>query len=139
MQKKWFKFKIVRRRRRRTSSVTKHYLEHREATRTLVHARLQFFNIHYNLEYKRVAIRNQRRCWGSCSALGNVNFSYRLLFLPSELCDYIIVHELCHLKELNHSQRFWDLVGETIPDYEARKIAIKKYDHMTIKDMVGKT
>lgn len=131
---KWFK--IVRRRRRRTSSVTKHYIENKEAARALVHARLEFFNTHYGLIYKRVAIRNQKRCWGSCSALGNLNFSYRLLFIPPELCDYIIVHELCHLKELNHSQRFWDLVGETIPDYKERKRAIQKYDHLSVKDML---
>lgn len=131
---KWFK--IVRRRRRRTSSVTKHYTENKEAARSLVHARLEFFNQHYGLTYKRVAIRNQKRCWGSCSALGNLNFSYRLLFIPPELCDYIIVHELCHIKELNHSQSFWDLVGETIPDYKARKKAIQKYDHLSVKDMI---
>lgn len=129
-------FKIVRRRRRRSSSVTKHYTENKEMARALIHSRLEFFNTHYNLKYKRVSIKNQRRSWGSCSALGNLNFSYRLLFLPPELCDYIIVHELCHLKELNHSQRFWDLVGETIPDYRVRKTAIKKYDHMPANDMV---
>jgi len=132
--RRWFK--VRRRRRRVATSVTKHYLAHKEAARALVHSRLEFFNRHYNFIYRRVSIRNQRRCWGSCSALRNLNFSYRLLFLPPELCDYIIVHELCHLKELNHSKSFWDLVGETIPDYEARKKAIKKYDHMAVKDML---
>lgn len=114
----------VRRRKRRTS-VTKHYVAHREAARALVHERLAYFNAHYGFSYNRVAIRNQRRCWGSCTSLKNLNFSYRLLFLPLELTDYIIVHELCHLKELNHSSRFWDLVAETIPDYRECQRALK--------------
>lgn len=108
-------------RRRRRSSVTKHYLAHKEAARELVHARLTHFNQFYNFEYNRVAIRNQRRCWGSCTSLKNLNFSYRLLFLPPELADYIIVHELCHLQELNHSKNFWALVEQTLPEYKSHK------------------
>ena len=127
------RWRLVRRRRR--SSVTKHYLEHKAAARALVHSRLEFFNSHYGLAYKRVAIRNQRRCWGSCSALGNLNFSYRLLFLPPELSDYVIVHELCHLKELNHSPKFWALVAETIPDFKNRKQILKRYDHLPASEM----
>lgn len=109
-----------RRRRKRSSSVTKHYLEHKEAARELVLARLAYFNDHYGFEWKRVAIRNQRRCWGSCTSLKNLNFSYKLLFLPNELADYIIVHELCHLAELNHGKQFWQLVSEKVPDYKQK-------------------
>ncbi len=121
--------------KRRRSSVTKHYLEHKGAARQMIHARLEYFNTHYGLTYKRVAIRNQRRCWGSCSALGNLNFSYRLLFLPPELSDYVIAHELCHLKELNHSPRFWALLSETIPDYKERKKRLQAYDHLPARAM----
>lgn len=122
-------------RKRRRSSVTKHYLEHKELARTLIHARLEHFNTHYGFGYRRVAIRNQRRRWGSCSSLKNLNFSYRLLFLPTVLSDYIIAHELCHLKEMNHSGRFWDLLAETIPDYERRKKALRQYDRLSTREM----
>lgn len=125
-----WRFKIVRRKARRTTSVTKQYTDHKEAARQLIHTRLEYWNKHYKLTYKRVAIRNQRRSWGSCTSLGNLNFSYKILFLPAELADYIVVHELCHLKELNHSKNFWDLVAETIPDYLEKRLALKKYDHL---------
>ncbi len=109
-------------RRLRGSTVTKHYLENKETARKLVLARLQYFSQHYGLEWKRVAIRNQRRCWGSCSSLKNLNFNYKIQFLPPHLRDYIIVHEMCHLTHLNHQLDFWNLVGEVIPDY-ARCVA----------------
>ncbi|MEX0917594.1 MAG: M48 family metallopeptidase [Candidatus Paceibacterota bacterium] len=117
--------------------MTKHYTTHKEAARELVHARLAHFNQHYNLTYKRVAIRNQRRCWGSCTSLGNLNFSYRLLFLPPELADYVIVHELCHLKELNHSPNFWALVSETMPEYKIHRKTLRQYDHVPVRTLAG--
>ena len=96
---------------------TSHYYAHREAARVHITERVTYWNQYYNFTYKRIAIRNQRSRWGSCSALGNLNFNYKLLFLPSHLCDYIVVHELCHLKELNHGPRFWAEIGRTLPDY----------------------
>ncbi len=119
-----------RKRRRRLSSITKHYTEHKEQTRKLVQARLMYFNQHYGFEWNRVAIRNQRRCWGSCSSQKNLNFSYKLLLLPSHLCDYIIVHELCHLQEMNHGPQFWSLVAETIPDYKERIKQLKQIERL---------
>lgn len=116
--------------RRRASSVTKHYQENKEAARSLVLARLNFFNQHYNLKWNRVAIRNQRRCWGSCSSLRNLNFNYKILLLPPHLRDYIIVHELCHLVHLNHGRQFWDLVGEQIPDYKRCVSDLKAVDKL---------
>lgn len=133
-----FRFKRTQRRRRRASTVTKHYLEHKEAARVFIHSRLVHFNSHYHFIYKRIAIRNQRRRWGSCSALCNLNFSYRLLFLPPELADYVIAHELCHIKELNHSPRFWALLQETIPNYKIRRQELKKYDHLSVSKISSK-
>ena len=125
-------WRLYRRRRRRASSVTKHYLQHKEVAREHVCARLEYFNQHYQFSWNRVAIRNQRRCWGSCTSLKNLNFSYKLIFLPSELLDYIVVHELCHLAELNHGPQFWTLVSEQIPDYKARIRALREVERTGI-------
>ena len=117
-------------RKKRASTVTKHYLEHKELARALTHARLEHFNQYYNLPYKRVAIKNQRRCWGSCSSLRNLNFNYKIYFLPPHLRDYIIVHELCHLVELNHGQEFWNLVAQQIPEYQKCVAELKAVDRL---------
>lgn len=114
------------RRRRRATTVTKHYQVHKELARSHITSRVEHFNNYYQLPYNRIAIRNQRTCWGSCSEYKNLNFNYKLLFLPPHLMDYVVVHELCHLAELNHSTRFWSLVGETLPDYKERRSALKK-------------
>ncbi len=94
------------------------YLKLRETARELVRKRLEKYNEYYNFDYKRVAIRDTKTRWASCSSKGNLNFSYKILFLPLRYADYIIVHELCHLKEFNHGKRFWNLVTETIPEHE---------------------
>jgi len=93
------------------------YLKHKEEASKLISERIDYYNNIYQFDFNRISIRNQRTRWGSCSSKKNLNFNYRLLFLPKRISDYIIVHELCHLKELNHSRRFWNLVAEVIPDY----------------------
>jgi predicted metal-dependent hydrolase len=94
------------------------YLKLKEYARDLVMKRLEKFNQIYGFKYNAVAIRNQKTRWGSCSSKGNLNFNYKIVLLPPRHADYIIVHELCHLKEFNHSKRFWNLVSKTFPDYE---------------------
>jgi predicted metal-dependent hydrolase len=101
-----------------SAAAKRHYAEHKEAARELCHARLEHYNQHYKLTYNRVAIRNTRSRWGSCSSKKNLNFNYRILFLPPELRDYLIVHELCHLQEMNHAPQFWALVAQQAPDYK---------------------
>ena len=103
------------------------YLKHREEARVFVTERIAYWNRAYGFSYGRIAIKDTKRIWGSCSRKGNLNFSYALLFLPRELADYIIVHELCHLKEPNHSERFWLLVSKDMPNHKALRRELKQY------------
>ncbi|MBX4195675.1 M48 family metallopeptidase [Candidatus Parcubacteria bacterium] len=104
------------------------YLKHKEMARGLVQARLEHFNTFYNFDYKRIAIKNHKSRWGSCSKKGNLNFNYRIALLPPHLADYIIVHELCHLEEFNHSERFWALVEKTLPDWRKSRAELMRID-----------
>ena len=94
------------------------YMANKEAARRLIVDRIAYFNQQYQVPIKRIAVKSLKSRWGSCSRKGNLNFSYKLLFLSPELRDYVIVHELCHLKEFNHGPRFWACVAETIPNYK---------------------
>jgi predicted metal-dependent hydrolase len=114
-------FRIRVRVRRGLRGDPREYRRLKEEARAFVHERLHMLNQHYGFAYKRVAIRNSSSRWGSCSQKGNLNFHYKLLQLPPELADYIIVHELCHLAELNHSERFWSRVAEVIPDWKVQR------------------
>lgn len=71
------------------------------------------------LEYNSFRIKAQRTRWGSCSNRGNINLNYKLALMPEHYSRYTVVHELCHTVEMNHSKRFWNLVGQFIPDYKA--------------------
>ncbi len=95
----------------------------------LARAKLEEHNRFYKLSYGKISIRDQKSRWGSCSRSGNINFNYRLVFLEDHLVDYVVVHELCHLKEMNHSERFWRLVGEVVPEYVKcrRELREKKF------------
>jgi predicted metal-dependent hydrolase len=101
------------------------YLKLKESAQNLAEGRVAHFNRLYNFQVNGVAIKNQKSRWGSCSRKGNLNFNYKIAFLPASLCDYIVVHELCHLAEFNHSRNFWGLVGKTIPDYKKIKKEFK--------------
>ena len=102
------------------------YEKHKEAARALVRERIEYFSNNYPFSYNTISIRNQKTCWGSCSSKKNLNFNYKLIFLSPELRDYVIVHELCHLQELNHSKKFWNLVSQTIPNYKDLRTQLKK-------------
>ncbi|MBM3281587.1 MAG: M48 family metallopeptidase [Candidatus Harrisonbacteria bacterium] len=105
----------------------KDFLFHKSAALSLALSRLAHFNDFYNYTISKVVIRMGHTRWGSCSRKGNLNFNYRILFLPPALRDYLIVHELCHLGEFNHSQKFWALVARTLPDYKNLRQALKAY------------
>ena len=75
--------------------------------------------------YGRITIRHQVSRWGSCSSQGNLNFNCLLMLCPREILDYVVVHELCHRKYMNHSSAFWKAVSEVLPDYQARRKWLK--------------
>lgn len=100
----------------------KNFARYKDEALALAQSRVEYFNKFYNFKFNKVNIRNQKTRWGSCSKKGNLNFNYKIALLPAREADYIIVHELAHLGEFNHSRNFWDLVAQTIPDYlEIRK------------------
>ncbi len=103
------------------------YVKYKEDARTFLQERTAHWNQFYQFSYNRIAIKNTRRTWGSCSRKGNINFSYKLLFLPRELADYVVVHELCHLKHHNHGPRFWAEVARALPDYKRRRGELRTY------------
>ena len=112
---------ILRRRRRVRRVSSKSRIEFqllKEQARTRVTERLEYFNEHYRLKYNKIFIRNTHSRWGSCSSKHNLGFNYRVAKISPELLDYIVVHELCHIKEFNHSQDFWSLVAQTIPNWK---------------------
>jgi len=89
----------------------------REQAAAHLAARVEVFAARLDVQPRRVGVRDQKRRWGSCSAHGVLNFNWRLILAPEEVLDYVVVHELCHLKELNHSPRFWSWVQSILPDY----------------------
>lgn len=80
--------------------------------------RVSYFAKQIGVTYGKITIRNQKTRWGSCSSKGNLNFNCLLMLTPPEVIDYVVVHELCHRKEMNHSGAFWSEVEKVIPDYK---------------------
>ncbi len=88
--------------------------------------RCRYFAGIMGVSYGRITIRNQKTRWGSCSSRGNLNFNCLLMLAPPEVRDYVVVHELAHRKEMNHSPRFWKEVEKVLPDYRRRLLWLKK-------------
>jgi hypothetical protein len=109
------------------SGTKRHFAKNKEEARKFIALRVEFWNAELGFAFSKIAIRNQKSRWGSCSKKGTLNFNYRLLFLPAELADYVIVHELCHLKHFDHSKNFWDEVRRTLPEYKTQLKQLKRY------------
>ena len=99
---------------------------YRQQAREIFPQRMQSLAQQLGVRYRRISIRAQRTCWGSCSPGGGISLNWRLLLLPESLCDYVLAHELCHLREMNHSSRFWSLVGTVIPDYQSKRNQLRQ-------------
>jgi predicted metal-dependent hydrolase len=80
------------------------------------------------MDYKRIVIRGQKTRWGSCSRKKNLSFNWKLIMAPEPVVEYVVIHELLHLKEMNHSMRFWNLVAQSCPDWQQHKKWLKTHE-----------
>ena len=104
--------------------VTEQWLRTEGAER--FHQKTAFWAARMKVSYGRITIRDQKTRWGSCSSRGNLNFNWRLLLMPERVMDYVIVHELAHRREMNHSAAFWQIVETYLPDYRERRQWLKE-------------
>ncbi len=96
----------------------------------IIKGRIESVGGSMGLEYGRVFIKDQKTLWASCSGKRNLNFNWRLAAAPPEILEYVVIPELCHLREMNHSKRFWSLVREACPDYKARKKWLRDHSRL---------
>lgn len=92
----------------------------------IIPERTAFYAEKMGVTYFKITIREQKTRWGSCSSKGNLNFNWKLVLMPMEILDYVVVHELAHRKEMNHSPKFWKVVEEILPDYKVRRKYLKE-------------
>ena len=99
----------------------------KKLSKKILQDRLNFIENRINLKSSSFKVNDSRGRWGSCNSYGNITLNYRVIMLPPNIIDYVIVHELCHLIELNHSKRFWQNVENFLPNYEIQRKNIKEY------------
>ena len=100
---------------------------YRNLAREVLGARTGYYARKMGVTYGRISIREQKTRWGSCSGKGNLNFNWKLSLVPDEILDYVVVHELAHRKEMNHSNAFWNVVEKYMPDYKERRKKLREY------------
>lgn len=105
----------------------------REKTRALVTPKAEYYAKILGVIYNKLSVKKQHSVWGSCSAKKNINFNLLLCLCPEEVVNYIVVHELCHLKQLNHSRFFWAEVAALLPDYKNARLWLKHNGNTIIK------
>lgn len=99
--------------------------EGRKRAAEVIRARCGHYALLMGVSYGTITIREQKTRWGSCSAKGNLNFNWKLVLMPPEILDYVVVHELAHRLQMNHSAAFWAEVGKILPDYRERRQWLK--------------
>lgn len=125
---------MERRQEEREKQGVPDYVEHpelealyREQARARISERVAWFARIMGVSYGRITIRAAKTRWGSCSAKGNLNFHWKLILMPEEVLDYVVVHELAHRKQMNHSPAFWAEVEKVLPDYRERRRWLKTW------------
>ena len=98
----------------------------KEKARGILTERTEYYKQILNVDYTKIRIAEQKTRWGSCSGRGVISYNWRLILMPDMILDYVVVHELCHLIEMNHSKAFWNLVGTVLPDYQKRRAWLKE-------------
>ncbi len=105
---------------------------YRKQARRIIRTRVEFFAKTHGMQYERIRITSARTRWGSCSAIGALSFSWRLIMAPMQVVDYVVVHELVHTIHHNHSRRFWKKVEKILPDYREMKGWLSRNGHQTM-------
>lgn len=104
--------------------------------RRIIPGRVAYYAPIVGVTYNRIAIRGQKTRWGSCSSKGNLNFNFLLTKVPEDVLDYVVVHELCHRKHMNHSREFWNEVARVVPDYREKKKWLRNYGGILINRLL---
>jgi len=107
---------------------------YRRQAKSYIPPRVYHFAEALGLSYRSVKINGAKKRWGSCSSAGNLNFTWRLMMAPVEMIDYVIVHELCHLTQPNHSRAFWECVESAVPDYKVKRRWLRDNTHVLTLD-----
>jgi len=123
---KYINLDHIRPRNERKGNSKIEYEAYKKGALKLVKQKVASYNSFYCFFYKKVYVKNHKAQWGSCTEKKNLNFNYRVIHLPEDLQNYLIVHELCHLREFNHSKEFWRLVSLTIPNHANLKRRLRE-------------
>ena len=100
---------------------------YRNLAREVLGARTGYYARKMGVTYGRISIREQKTRWGSCSSVGNLNYNWKLVLMPEQVMDYVVIHELAHRKEMNHSARFYAVVAQQMPDYKVWQSWLKEH------------
>lgn len=104
----------------------RHIGEYKQRAAKLVEAQAAHYAARFGVQYRRITIRAQKRRWGSCSRAGNLSFNYKIALLSKRLQNYIIVHEICHLLQFDHSRAFWEHVAHEVPDHQVLRAELRR-------------
>jgi predicted metal-dependent hydrolase len=107
----------------------------RQCAKEVIHEKAAYFAKILNVTYAAIRVKDQKSLWGSCSAQGNLNFNWRIILAPEEIIDYLVVHELCHRRFMNHSADFWQCVAFVLPKYKQSRKWLKENTQMLKRDL----